>query len=302
MGGRIVVSLDFELRWGVYDVLGDDPSRYRRHLEGVREVVPRLLERFERLGVPATWATVGAVACEGWDEFEARAPACPPYDDPRLRRTSAYRAVDPDGRLHFAPELVAMVRAARGQELGSHTFAHVYLREPGVRRQDAEADADAVVRLFADRWGEVPRSFVFPRNQVAFTDVLAARGIRVWRTNPRPFWWAEGSAASRSRLGRALRLVDALGPLGRRARPEAEHRASHFLRLALPGPAWRLHARRIARDAARMRPGEVLHLWAHPHNLGDDPALRVARFGEVLERALAAAPAGTTFAPMGALA
>ena len=32
-----------------------------------------------------------------------------------------------------------------------------------------------------------------------------------------------------------------------------------------------------ARTAARMTDGECLHLWFHPHNLGDRPAERVAR-------------------------
>jgi hypothetical protein len=302
MNARVVVSLDFELRWGMYDALGDDPARYRRPLLGVREVVPRLLEWLAKNRVPATWATVGALACAGWDEFESRAPPSPAYTAPSLRRTPEYHRVDPSGELHFAPDLVALVRATPGQELGSHTFAHVFMHEPGFTREDAEADADAVAALFVDRWGERPVSFVFPRNQVRFTDVLAARGVRVWRENPRAFFWRERKGAEQSRALRALRLVDALGPLGRRTYPEAEHRASHFLRLSLPTPLWRLHVRRLARDAARLREGEVLHLWSHPHNLGDDPPLRVARFAEALDRVRSSLPAGATFAPMGALA
>ena len=36
---RICLSIDFELRWGSYDVLGSDMSRYARNIEGVEEVV-----------------------------------------------------------------------------------------------------------------------------------------------------------------------------------------------------------------------------------------------------------------------
>ena len=60
---KVVWSLDFELRWGMHDRLGLDRDLYRRNLEGAREAVPRLLQLFTRRGVRATWATVGALAC-----------------------------------------------------------------------------------------------------------------------------------------------------------------------------------------------------------------------------------------------
>jgi peptidoglycan/xylan/chitin deacetylase (PgdA/CDA1 family) len=161
----VVVSLDFELRWGAYDVCGEDVTKYRANLEGVTEVVPRLLEVFSASEVRAMWATVGAVACDGWDEWRARAPHPPRYDDPALSWRDAYRAIDPTGRLHFAPKLVDAIAKSPGQELASHTFGHVYLREPGLTREDAVADTDAMTKLFEERWRLVPRSIVFPRNR-----------------------------------------------------------------------------------------------------------------------------------------
>ena len=40
---RIVLSLDFELRWGVHDLYGDDFEANRAVLERVHEAVPALL-------------------------------------------------------------------------------------------------------------------------------------------------------------------------------------------------------------------------------------------------------------------
>src|SRR5215831_12070400 len=57
----VVWSLDFELRWGMHDLLGLDRDRYRNNLEGAREAVPEFLQLFTRRGVRATWATVGAL-------------------------------------------------------------------------------------------------------------------------------------------------------------------------------------------------------------------------------------------------
>ena len=69
MNPALIVSLDFELRWGLLGVLGDDMNEYRENLEGVEEVVPRLLEMFRDRAVRATWATVGALACRDWEEW-----------------------------------------------------------------------------------------------------------------------------------------------------------------------------------------------------------------------------------------
>ena len=290
MTAKIVVSLDFELRWGLADVLGEDVTAYRRNLEGVVDVVPRLLELFANRGVEATWAVVGALACQDWDEWLGRTPTSPRYDDATLRWRDAYRMLDPNGRLHFAPALVEEIGRTRGQELGSHTFSHIYLREPGITREDVERDTDAVASLFAARFGRRPTSFVFPRNQVGHLSVLRERGIRVWRDTPRPFFWRATRGNEQSKTMRSLRLADSILPLGKRRSAEQEHRASYFVRVGLPEPLWRAHRARIRSDARHLRSGETLHLWWHPHNLGAAPAASCARVAELLDDVATGAP------------
>ena len=74
MGPSVVISLDFELRWGVLDRVRDDFSAYRANLEGVPEAVERMLDLFDEHEVRATWAIVGGLACDGWDEWHAATP------------------------------------------------------------------------------------------------------------------------------------------------------------------------------------------------------------------------------------
>ena len=56
-GGTLVISLDFELMWGMFDVVSK--SNYEANLKGVYTVIPKILEMFSDHEVAATWATVG---------------------------------------------------------------------------------------------------------------------------------------------------------------------------------------------------------------------------------------------------
>lgn len=193
---NLVVSLDFELRWGVHDVMGDDIDTYRAELEGARAVVPALLRLFEDLDVRATWACVGALACDDWQDYFARAPASPIYDDPALRFDPRWADRDPDGHQHFAPHLIEQIAKAPGQEVGSHTFGHIYFGEMGLMKRDVAADAEAARQALARRSGYAPRSLVFPRNQVHFLDTLGAHGIDVVRGNAPGWWWRRSGSGS----------------------------------------------------------------------------------------------------------
>lgn len=280
-----VVSLDFELRWGRHDRLGLDMEADRRNLENEREVVPPLLKLFTERSIQVTWATVGAVACRDWGEYFDRAPAPPGYEDRTLAVDRRYADLDPDGRLHFAPELVDQVLAAPGQELGTHTFSHLLLREPGVTTEDAAADLRAVARLWSERFSIAPESLVFPRNQHAFLDAARANGVRIWRGNPCGWYHDSNEAVTNRARARLLRLLDDTNPWSRRAYLlEGDMtRASLFLRLDLPSLAWRVHAAHVKRELDALAAGEIFHLWWHPRNAGEDMDRGLARIRQILD-------------------
>ena len=72
MGGALVISLDFELHWGVRDSRTLDS--YRANLLGVRQAIPAMLELFAARGIHATWATVGILFCRNKKELEDTLP------------------------------------------------------------------------------------------------------------------------------------------------------------------------------------------------------------------------------------
>jgi len=297
---KIVFSLDFELRWGLHDRLRMDVDAYRKNLEGVRDAVPALLGLFAERGVRATWATVGAVACHNWGDYFRRAPAPPRYANPQLAFSRRYADLDPDGALHFAPDLVRLVSLAEGQDLGTHTFSHLYLGEMGVMLSDVEADHQAAITLFQEAFAHTPSSLVFPRNQVAFLRFYRAKGITAWRDNEAN-WYHSLTQHAEHKLVRARRLVDALAPWhtrGGQFDKDGRTPSTLFVRVNLPEPAWKVHLAKIAAEARRAGRGDVLHFWLHPHNIGDNVRRGIERLNQVLDTLKCRAPKGTTYASM----
>jgi len=300
---KVVWSLDFELRWGMHDLLGLDRDRYRKNLEGAREAVPRLLQLFTRRGVRATWATVGALACQNWDDYFRRAPAPPRYAEKRLAVDPRYADLDAEGTLHFAPDLVAQIAGTEGQDLGTHTFSHLFLGEPGVMQVDAAADHAATVALFREQFAIAPTSLVFPRNQIAFVALYRSHGINVWRINERSWYYQLTRHTNHPVMG-GFRMMDALTPWRARGGTYSDGRTQStlFVRVYLPETAWKLHLARIATEARRAKRGSVLHFWLHPHNLGADVPRGIRRLEQVLDTIDRHAPRGTAYASMRDLA
>lgn len=280
--GGLVVSLDFELAWGVRDTLGTEGA-YRKNLLGAREAVPRLLDLFDRFGVAATWATVGFLFAESRDELLAHAPRRRPgyadrRFDPYAERLGEGERDDP---LHFAPSLVAEIAGRPGQELASHTFSHYYCLEEGQTFEEFDADLASAASIAAAR-GHRLTSLVFPRNQLRhdYLDALVRNGFTAFRGSERNALNRPRPGASGSGLVRALRLSDVyvnltghggigwdeMVPVG----GLVDVRGSRFLRPWNANPS--LEAMRWGRVAASMKAaavsGRVFHLWWHPHNFG----------------------------------
>ena len=143
--GALVISLDFEINWGVRDQ--QTLAQYGPHLLGVRQAVPAMLELFAEYGLHATWATVGLLFFRTKAELLAHLPAVQPqYADPNL---SPYLALDAVGEdeahdpYHFGYSLIQQIKATPGQEMASHTFCHYYCLERGQTLEAFRADLQA---------------------------------------------------------------------------------------------------------------------------------------------------------------
>ena len=281
-----VISLDFELHWGVCD-RDNALTEYRSNLLNTRRVIPRLLDLFEEFDVRATWATVGFLFCESKAELREHLPdERPQYAN---RRLSAYEYLDlvgdneEDDPLHFAPSLIEKIADTDGQELASHTLSHYYCLEKGQTTEAFEADIEQAVRL-ARRRGVELKSLVFPRNQLnpRYLPILKRHGFHTYRGTP-PAWMYEPRPGSDENLAhRGLRLLDAYLPL---TDPTTENSsdvmvedqtpinvaANRFLRPYFPSlrRLEEIRLRRIKNEMAEAaRNQAAYHLWWHPHNFG----------------------------------
>lgn len=297
MSGTLVISLDFELMWGVRD--HRTTASYGDAVLGVRKALPALLQLFQTHSIQATWATVGLLFARDRREMLEHCPALEPgYRHQALSPYDAIRSgigsSEADDPWHYGRSLVDQVMAVEGQELATHTFSHFYCLEEGQSVAAFEADLEAAFGIMSGA-GVRPRSIVFPRNQMtdAHVQACARHGIQSFRGNPHSFAYRARSGDDNGALVRGLRLLDASFPVtGSHAyhRPEQvgaclDVRASRFFRPYSPrmGVLNDLHVRRIVHEMTQAaRAGEVYHLWWHPHNFGRHTERQLARLETIL--------------------
>lgn len=292
--GTFVVSLDFELHWGVRD--HRTVADYRENLLGVRRVVPALLSVFSEYGIRATWAVVGFLFFDTVEELLAVLPTeRPRYSDPNLDPYAALHEIGKDETsdpFHFAPTLIRMIQQTPGQEIGTHTFSHYYASAPGADLASFRADIRAAISA-ARRFGIETRSIVFPRNQVtmSYVRVCAEEGLIAFRGIESDPLIAAGNRVVHRARRLADSYVDVAGPgcgvpkkalgMGIVSVPQ-----SRFLRPC--DPRFRLldnlRLQRIRSSMTFAAHNQLLfHLWWHPHNFGANTDLNMNFLRTILE-------------------
>lgn len=300
MLGALVISLDFELLWGVHDTIAADGG-YRENLLGAREAIPRMLDLFAEFEVAATWATVGFLFAEGRDELESFSPEVKPTyrderRDPYKVNVGSSEKEDP---ISFAPSLIRMIASAPHQELASHTFSHYYCLDAGQTMEQFRADLDAAMAI-ATAKGYTLRTLVVPRHQVRrdYFPAIEAAGFTVHRTQERNFLSTPSPSGSEPIHRRALRLIDSYvsvtGPndVSWDSTAVGSHglhdiRESRFLR-PLNMRFHGLEPLRTQRIVNAMKyaatNGSIFHLWWHPHNFGRDLQQNLVNLRRILEK------------------
>lgn len=280
--GTLVISLDFELHWGVCDHLTVDD--YRANLLGVRQAIPAMLALFAERSIHATWATVGFLFFDRRAALVAGLPSeRPTYAAAGLSSYEWLTALGEDedaDPFHFGRSLLERIQRTPHQEIATHTFSHYYCLERGQTPAQFRADLRAA-RAAAETLGVSLSSIVFPRNQVAreYLDVCVELGIRAYRGNERSWLHRPTTRDDRGLVRRAVRLADAYvnlsGHHSSRATVVAPNLvdipASRFLRPYSPRLRRldELKLRRITRSMTHAaRRGLPYHLWWHPHNFG----------------------------------
>lgn len=282
--GAFVISLDFELHWGVRDWVSKESAYWQKNLLGVREAIPRMLQVFDEFQVAATWATVGLLFAASRDERERFLPAIKPaYPNPALSADVVPVGVDEsDDPAHYAAGLIRQIHQTPRQEIASHTFSHYYCMEAGQDRQTFEADLQSAIAI-AEKDGIRLESIVFPRNQhnPVYEDLLLKYGFRSYRGNQNAWMYRAATDSETNLLKRGGRLLNTyMNVAGFQTTRWEDVRqesgicnipASLFLKPYAPGWKYleRLHRRRIAESLRRAALSkEIFHLWWHPHNFG----------------------------------
>jgi Polysaccharide deacetylase len=283
MKGAFVISLDFELHWGVRDQFPLQGA-YTANLEGARTAVPKMLRLFEQFDIAATWATVGFLFARSKEELFSYYPKIKPsYTD---KKYDPYQEPigngEQDDPLHYAPSLIEQIKNTPKQEIGTHTFSHYYCLEAGQSSKAFRDDLLSAIAI-AKTWDVEIRSIIFPRNQVnpEYVKIMLETGITIYRDNEPSWFYSAAATEDHSLPKRAGRMIDTYVPLTPHHLGEWQSiqqsnglyniPSSRFLRPYTSKLAalesLRLH--RICQGITQAaKENKIYHLWWHPHNMG----------------------------------
>lgn len=278
MPGKLVISIDFELRWGVHDVYGLNFDAYRSNLENARDAVKTTLEMFESRNIRSTWATVGAIGLDNWNNYFNIVTEQPKYKKSKFNIIEEYSKIDPNGDLHFAPNLVQKIIETKGQELGSHTFSHIYCREDGFKVADFIYDANCYSEVFKTRFNMNPKSIVFPRNQTNFIGHLKDLNFEIYREKKAYFF-------NNKIAEKAENLFEVISPYPYSSLilDISKTVGNLFIRFDLPSLLWKMQISKLKYTLQNMNNDNVFHIWWHPHNVGPNLKFGLARFEELFD-------------------
>jgi len=290
--GTLIISLDFELYWGIFDKT--DIKDRTKYFDKTIKVIPEILNLFNQFQIHATWATVGFLGYQNINELKQNMPdSLPKYNNPKL---SAYNYIvnkydNLYNKYHFAPEIIKLISKTPGQEIASHTLSHFYCLEKGQNIENFEADIKENFKIIMDKFHVKLSSLVFPRNQYNknYKESLIKNGIRCIRTNPDVWFW--DTTKKETLLTKIFRTADAYLPIHNSLFDVQQVSgklikipASRFFRP--PGKYQILNKMRLKRIKNEMteaaKQNKMYHLWWHPHNFGSKPEQSLSELEEVL--------------------
>ena len=292
-----VISLDFELMWGVFDkrtIRG-----YGNNVNGVHSVVPGMLALFKEYNIHVTWAAVGCLYYTELAKLKADLPVVKPqYSN---KRYSAYSHVNTIDNVDFITyysglHLIEQIIETPGQEIGTHTFSHYYCLEEGQTIDSFRADIKKSIEK-SKQFGLEIRSIIFPRNQYdnSYLKVCREEGILAYRGNEINFIQKPRGQKKLNVFIRALRFADTyINITGMNVYRELEINdsglvnvpASFFFRPFRKNSGI-LEYLKLKRYKKAMltaaRSGSLFHLWWHPHNFGSHQTENLAQLKEILD-------------------
>ena len=275
---KFIISLDYELLWGMLDVKNLD--KCISNVRGETNAIPKMLDLFEKYNIGVTWAIVGMTLLRTMmsgdllnlnksQNIKKRANQIKYEIDIRSFR---------DEELFFQKDMIKRIAACPRQEIASHSYSHLYFSEPGITNQDISND----FRLFENisfQNNISCKSFIFPRNQV--NDIalkeLKKHEFKTYRGNLQNFIQKDGHKDSQSLFFKLIRFGDSYIQISKDL--SYKNSANENL-LNVPGSLFlrpvnsktpyvlnKMHIKIKKSMTIAAQNKETFHLWWHPHNL-----------------------------------
>ena len=284
--GHFVISLDFELHWGLFDLLSI--QEYQENLANVGIVIDRLIDLSERYNIRLTFATVGFLFAKNKKELIKFSPHHKPtYKNIELNPYSLFNKIgnsEKDDPYHYGYNILKKIHSRKIHEIGTHTFSHYYCNEAGQTNQQFTEDIKSAINI-ANNFGIKTNSIVFPRNMVNpdALDSCKKLGIISYRGNEKAYIYRISPKKKYYNwlLVRGLRLFDSYFSItgsniydivGINKKSDIVNLpSSRFLRPYSTRLKYleTLKIRRIKKGMQKAaKQNKLYHLWWHPHNFG----------------------------------
>ncbi len=296
--GYFIISLDYELMWGVRDkkTVSDYGHSIVQGQEGLLSIV-KLLNEFS---CTTTIATVGFLFMKDNIELKKNIPTrLPKYDDVNLTPYPFIQKeveLDSDNeRYYFSYDLTSKLKKYDNVEIATHTYSHYYCLESGPDIETFEEDIIFAIKT-ANKEEVMIKSIVFPRNQfsVDHINICEKHGITSYRGNPKHWIYRSTPGKDQHFVRRIFRLLDTYINLTGHHCADVEEissskpyniPASRFLKpyQSLLSVLERIKLYRIKRSMSyAAKKGKVYHLWWHPHNFGKNTEKNLQFLNKVL--------------------
>lgn len=177
------ISIDCELAWGVSDNISN--KFIKKTLDLDEKICFDLLDIFNQFNISATWAIVAAMLDNNNSMIN-------------VIHSSAW----------YNPKIIEKISYSKNyQELASHSYGH-----PNFNIHDEDfinEDFEKAEYFFSKNKINV-KSFVFPRNQIKYLNLLDKHGIKIYRGLDKSFY--KKIYKYNKTLGRVANLIDKIIP------------------------------------------------------------------------------------------
>lgn len=181
--GALVISLDFELIWGMIDKITS--KDIIKKVNNVKEVVPKILNLFKTYEIHATWAVVGLITSSSKEEIiEHLKNIKVNYHNESLKPSNILDHIHQlETSLLCNIDLVKSIQNIPHQEIGSHSFSHFYSLEKGQTDKDFINDIITFNEILEQKLNVKATSYIDPRFQhnASYDKYLTAHGFKTYR-------------------------------------------------------------------------------------------------------------------------